>query len=252
MPSSRTFAGVQPAAKIDLAALAASELAEMAEAGRELVEIHRLLAKTGDNVVGEVLRHQGTFYEWTHYPAGDVYDPESHAQYYYHAHPAESRLPGEHGHFHTFLRGAGMAEGVRPLPLPDRERPADPNDLLSHLVAIAMDSHGLPTSLFTVNRWVTGETWYAASDVIRMLERFEIDLAQPSWPVNRWLSAMFVLFRPQMRMLVEARDRAVAAWQERRSPPNVYEDRKLELTSSLEISLEAQIRAVGRELERRG
>ncbi|HSR70967.1 MAG TPA: hypothetical protein VLL72_01180, partial [Kiloniellales bacterium] len=80
----------------------------MAEAGRAVVEAHRVLARTGDNVVGELLRDHDTFYEWDHYPPGDVYDRESHAQYYYHAHPPEQRFPGEHGHFHTFLRPKGM------------------------------------------------------------------------------------------------------------------------------------------------
>ncbi len=51
----------------------------------------RVVAKTGGNIVGEALRGQGTFYEWNHYPKGDVYDSETHPQYYYHAHAAGQR-----------------------------------------------------------------------------------------------------------------------------------------------------------------
>jgi len=63
-----------------LEGLPVEQMEAMAAAGEEVVEIHRLLAKTGDNVVGELLKHHGTFYEWDHYPPGDVYDHETHGQ----------------------------------------------------------------------------------------------------------------------------------------------------------------------------
>ncbi len=237
-------------AKPRMATLPRATLADMAEAGEEIVEIYRVLAKTGDNVVGELLRSSGTFYEWDHYPPGDVYDPETHAQYYYHAHPGNQRFEGEHGHFHTFLRPGGMPPGIKPAPVPPSDLPVDPEDRLSHLIAIAMTPQGLPFRLFTVNRWVTGETWYAAEDVIAMLDRFQVDHARPSWPANRWVTAMMRLFRPQIVELIRARDRAIEAWREQRNPPDVFEDRDLEITSLLEVSVTEQIRAVGLALGR--
>jgi hypothetical protein len=214
----------------------------MAKAGAEVRECLRVLGKTGDNLVGEILRGQGTFYEWNHYPDGDVYDRETHAQYYYHAHPKDDR-PSEHGHFHTFLRARGMAPGMRPLQIPGAPMAAG-NDVLSHLIAISMDSAGLPIGLFTTNRWVTGETWFAAEDVTLMLDRFAIDHARPSWPVNRWITAMMRLFRPEIAELLRKRDRAVADWAARHPGEDVYEDRRLEVTSQLKISIDDQIRAV--------
>jgi hypothetical protein len=89
------------------------------------------------------------------YPTGDVYDHESHAQFYYHAHPQELR-GGQHGHFHTFLRANGIPDGMRPLALPDYENPADPNDDLTHLIAVLMNPVGLLICLFSTNHWVTG------------------------------------------------------------------------------------------------
>lgn len=240
-------AAVKP--EVDLSAVGREHLEDMAEAGQEVLNVHRVLAKTGDNVVGELLRGQGTFYEWDHYPKGDVYDPETHAQYYYHAHAADQRFEGEHGHFHTFLRPKGMPEGVAPARVPGYEAPADPNDALSHIVAIAMDKHGLPFRLFTVNRWVTGEVWYTADDVIALIERFEIDHARPSWPVNRWISAMVRLFRPQIEELVRRRDETVAAWQAQHPDRDVYEDRGLEITSFADISIDGQVQAVMAALE---
>ena len=63
----------------------------MLAAGREVPEWRRILAKSGDNLVDLVLRHEGPFYILDHYPKGDVYDPESHVQWYYHAHDKAER-----------------------------------------------------------------------------------------------------------------------------------------------------------------
>ena len=227
-----------------LEGLLAPTLGAMLEAGHEVLEWRRILRKTGDNLVGDVLKHEGNFYILDHYPKGDVFDPESHAQWYYHAHDKSER-PGEHGHFHTFVRGGGMPEGIRPAPLPDLQPRADRHDLVCHLIAISMDASGWPVGLFTTNRWVTGETWYRAHDVCAMLESFDIKMSRPSWPVNRWLTAMLRLFRPQIEDLLIQRDERIRAHaHEHPDALNVYEDRKLEVTSQLKVSVEDQVRAI--------
>lgn len=227
----------------DIANLSPARLRTMAKAGRRIQECYRVLRKSASNVVAEVLRGQGDFFEWDHYPQGDVYDMETHSQFYYHAHPIELR-GGEHGHFHTFLRPKGMPDGVAPAPLADYTPPEGDNDALSHLIGISMDRGGYPLRLFTTNRWVTGETWYAAEDVIAMLDRFEMDLAWPSWPTNIWVGSMVVLFRPQIEDLLRQRDEAVARWTAKNPDGNTFEDRELEVTSIARISVEAQIEAV--------
>lgn len=224
----------------DFSRLSRKRLEAMAEAAEMVVDCHRVLAKTGDNIVGELLRDTGPFYEWNHYPDGDIYDNTSHSQYYYHAH-AEGERPGEHGHFHAFLRPKGMPEGIEPAPVPDYAAPEDPADELSHLVAISMDEKGFPRVLFTVNRWVSAEVWYAADDVIRMLDCFEMDLAHPSWPVNRWITGMVRLFRPQLAALLTRRDRSIADWLEAHPDSNPYKDHGLELTSVIDIDIDAQM-----------
>ena len=217
----------------------------MAQAGAEVLECQDVLERGGGNLVADLLRGQGEFTEWTHYPKGDVYDRATHAQYYFHAHPSDLR-GGEHGHVHTFVRAKGMPEGIEPAPLPASvERPLG-KDALSHLVGISMDKHGRPFRLFTTNRWVTGETWYAGADVIALLDRFRITHAVPSWPTNRWVGAMLCLFRPQIEWLVRERDEAIRLWQLGNADAEqpVYEDRKLEVTSVLDISVEDQVRLV--------
>jgi hypothetical protein len=248
----------------DLVRWGRAELEAMAAAGREVLEIRRVLAKTGDTVLSEALGGAAAVHEWDHYPPADVYDPATHAQYFYHVHPPGQRAQREHGHFHTFLRPRGMPPGTRPLMMPElaiADAPAQPlgpvmpparqpnqgtdNDEFSHLAAIAMSAEGEPLRLFTTNRWVTGETWYAAADVIAMLDRFVIDLARPSWPLNRWIGALFLLFRPQLVALIEARDEAVMAWRRRhRGKVHVFEDRRLEITSSIEIDVAEQMRGL--------
>ncbi len=239
------------AKEADLGELSKERLEEMAAAGAEAMEVHRVLKSTGDNVVREILRGQGTFHEWNHYPEGDVYDAESHSQYFYHAHAAGLRVR-EHGHFHTFLRPKGMPKGISPAPLPNLELPEGENDALSHLVAISMNEFGDPVCLFTTNRWVTGEVWYGAEDVCAMLDCFIIGHAQPSWPANRWIGAMLRLFRPEIVELVHRRDAAVAKWKKKHPGKDVFEDRDLEITSYRLISVEDQIEKVSRALAMAG
>ncbi|MBL4719625.1 MAG: hypothetical protein JKY20_00635 [Alphaproteobacteria bacterium] len=212
----------------------------MLEAGDRVVECHRVLSNSGDNIVGEFLKGVETFFEWNHYPDGDVYDSNTHSQYYYHAHPSEER-GNEHGHFHTFLRPDGMPSNIKPAKIENYVAPDDPDDALSHLIGISMDSAGLPIKLFTTNRWVTGEVWYRGADVKTLASIFNIDHAQPSWPVNMWVSSMVALFQPQIAALIDARDVTIENWGKSYTKEDVFEDRALEITSELLIDVDSQI-----------
>ena len=220
--------------------LTRTETDTMLRAGAEVLECHRVLRKGGLNVVGEVLKAQGQFVKLNHYPKGDVYDRDSHAQYYYHAHRS-----GEHGHFHTFLRAKGMPPAAqRPVPeAASRDWPKG-DKALAHLIAISMDKHGFPIRMFTTNRWVTGETWYPGTAVKAMVPYFEIDHAYPSWPTNRWLTAMLRLFRPQIMTLIDQRDTVLADHAARHPERDVWEDKSLEVLSEIDVNVERQIKAL--------
>jgi hypothetical protein len=228
------------------------EIERMASAAAVIDDCCRELAARNRNIVSEVLADNPAS-EWQHYPDGEVYDSQSHAQYFYHSHPVSGRPVREHGHFHTFLRAEGMPVGAAPLILPEiavahvpalspqaAPRKHGKREEVSHLVAIAVDRRGEPIRLFTTNRWVTGETWYRADDVIRMLDQFVITEAQPSETLNRWVVAILRLFRPQIAALLRMRDETVMAWRRRRRT-HVFEDPGLEITSSLDIDMEAQL-----------
>lgn len=225
----------------DFSALPQTQLERMAEAGVQIIECYRVLKKGGINIVGEVLKGQGEFYELDHYPKEDVFDSETHSQYYYHAHRVGT---AEHGHFHTFLRQPGMPARTLPIQYTGEEAWPKGKDAISHLIAISMDAYGFPIEIFTTNRWVTAEAWYKSEDVIAMLDHFQVDHAFPSWPVNIWLSSMLVLFRPQIESLLLERDNTVANWIAKYPNLDVFEDRRLEVTSSIMISVEKQIKAV--------
>jgi len=229
-----------------------SEIEPMVSAATVIGDCRRELAARSRTIVSEVLGDTPPS-EWRHYPDGEVYDPKSHAQYFYHSHPLSDLRAREHGHFHTFLRADGMPAGAAPLILPEiavAEVPALPpqapplkhgiREEVSHLVAIAVDARGEPIRLFTTNRWVTGETWYLADDVIGMLDRFAIPENKPPQILNRWVGAMLRLFRPQIATLLRMRDENVMAWR-RRHRTYVFDDPALEITSSLDISLESQL-----------
>ena len=226
-----------------LTAMSDEERATLRTAGAEVLNCQRILKKTSSNVVSEILRHQGSYYEWSHYPKGDAVDWETHSLYYYHSHPKEER-PDEHGHFHTFLCYDGMPDDVSPLPLTVPQAESD-SRIGAHIVAISMDKRGRASKLFTVNRWVTDETWYPADAMKRMIDRFDMDHAFPSWATNRWLSAMMILFKPQIAYLLEARDAVVTDWAARHPDTDAFEDRGLEVAAELDIDVEEQVAALG-------
>ncbi|MBV8507993.1 MAG: hypothetical protein JOZ11_19595 [Alphaproteobacteria bacterium] len=238
-----------------------AEIEQMIAAAAIIRDCRRDLAARNTDVVGEVIG-SSTICAWRHYPDGEVFDATSHAQYFFHAHALDGRQSSERGHFHTFLRAEGMPSGVVPLLLPElavADVAALPpqaaplkrgeRDEVSHLIAIAIDVRGEPIRLFTTNRWVTGETWYRAEDVARMLDRFVIAEREPSVVLNRWIGAMIHLFRPQIAALLHARDGTVMA-RRRRRRTHVFEDPRLEITSSLDIQLDTQLALVDRARDR--
>lgn len=232
-----------------LDALPRDEIETMIKAGEEVNECFRVLKKADLNIVGEMLKGQGTFYEFDHYPSGDVYDEETHAQYYYHAHRG---IAGEHGHFHTFLRHGGIPGDVRPVPYDGEAEWPSGSDAVCHFVAVSMDVYGYPLGLFSTNRWVTDEVWYAAPDVVRLMDGYLIDHAYPSWPANRWLSAMFRLFRCDIEALLYHRDTVIEAWKEANPDTDVFEDRELEMTGQTRISVKQRLEELHAVLARNG
>jgi hypothetical protein len=224
-------------------------LSRMAEAAVKVVNCIHELHQSGSNLVMEALRGSGSkeFTEWEHYPSDDVHDPKSHAHYYFHVHSPDGRDRPDYAHFHTFMRSRGMPAGTRRTEVGGAS--STEGEPMSHLVAISMTPAGMPERLFTTNRWVTAETWYRAPDVIAMLDGFVVHKDQPSRLLNQWLTAMFVLFRPQIEHLIIERDRAIEQWRSLHPGSDIFEDRRLDITSSVDISLHQHIKWLDSQLE---
>lgn len=190
--------------------------ATAAQALMEQAFCEQILAKSGLSVLSETFAGVSEIEAWAHYPAEDVHDPASGAQWYYHCHPAEEGS-AEHGHFHLFLRPEGGGGPVH------------------HLIALGMSAEGRLLRLFTVNHWVVGDDWLPAEATLALLPRFDVQMPRPSYLVNRWLTAVVAAHLPQIAALIRARDARLAAHQ----PPEGTEaraDRSLEVTSELRLS----------------
>lgn len=220
-------------------------------------------ARGGDVVAEAVGGAAAEIADWRHYPDGEVYDPVTHIQYFYHRHPAGAPrhcrdIVEEGGHFHLFLRGEGVPAGISPMLFADsavgQAAPAPQSaplrrgrrDEVCHLAGIVIGRGGAPTGLFTTNRWVTGETWYRADDMIRLLDRVRFDRTRPARLLDRWIEAVMCLFQPEIAALLAERDKAIHRWRWRWPRANAFEDERLEVTSSCAIDLAARLAAVER------
>lgn len=202
------------------------------EYAQQITDCYAALNEKKSNVVWEILQHQETIYEWDHYPKGDVVDRKNYSQYFYHSHPSpDNDRVIEHGHFHVFSRLPSVDKNMQPLAISKKNLADSKKDNLCHLFAIAMNEHGYPTALFTVNHWVVDGIWYSAEDTIKMLEKFHIDSDKGPLLTNQWINAMTHLFKEPLKELLHHRDIIMQEWATEHPDMNVYEDRRLEITS---------------------
>lgn len=236
--------GAHPSAVVpapDLGSLPEERLERMHDAAAIILQSESDLAEDGKSVVGEMLRDQGEFRIWESYPKGDVFDDANHSHYFYHAHDPREMAEGENGHFHLFVRPFGLDPALAPMPLPGAEPPADPQDRFIHIGGISVDAHSRPLRVFTTNVWVTNETFFKADDIIPLLDRFQIDVAQPDPRTSAWVTAMVRLYRPEFEAMLRRRDEVLQDWMSRYSDQDVAQDRRLQITSEVAVDLPGQI-----------
>ena len=172
--------------------------------------------------------HGEEYEHWAMYPwDGGVEDRRTHCQYFYHAHPQSP----EHGHFHLFCRHRSQ---------------------LVHLAALAMDNQGEPVSLFTVNRWVTGDFFVPAAKLAGYVTRFRMETKAFERDVGDYLRHALLLYQAEIAALLHARDAVFARYRAEHGGAAPFEDRDVEVTSTLAIDVDGQIAALEGELRRRG
>ena len=190
------------------------------QAAADVLAVQWHYASQGRSLAGAALAGARQFVEWAHYPESDHVDRASGVRFYYHAHPADERAPGEHGHFHLFVPA-----------------PGDPA-AISHLAGISIDAKGLPLRLFTTNSWVTGEAWRDAERLARLVPQFALHATGRLAPIARWLAGMVALYDDVIIDLLRERDRRLG------SDPAALEDRSLHIVSQQRVSLPERLQSI--------
>lgn len=175
-----------------------------------------------------------TLVEWAHYPAGDLFDPRTGIQIFYHAHQQGDRSSLENGHFHCFVERTRIVGPAKPV----AHSKSDGSRELCHIVGLSIDPRGVPFEAFTTNQWVTDEWLYPAQVVAGLLPVFaQVQDDAPS--VLRWISALVTLFEAQIEDLLVERDASLALG--RRGVARRARAQTLEITSSRTLDVDAQI-----------
>ncbi len=188
-------------------------------AAATIISVQSDMVARGSHLASAALAGAREFVEWGHYPHRDCVDAGHLTEFYYHAHQAAKRAPGEHGHFHVFARHA--------------------DGRFWHLVGISLDNLGRATRLFATNRWVTGESWAPAVEMLPRLETFALTARGRMAPVARWIEAMVRFYQSSIVDLMQERD----AWLAARGPgkDNVLDDRSIHIVNERAIDVLADV-----------
>lgn len=203
------------------------------DAAQTAVGIQLRYAQAGTGMASAAMAGARDCETLRHYPARDVSDAVAGTRFYYHAHPSQRYPRDEHGHFHMF--GYGLGRNGSGASGPD----------FFHLAGLSLDAKGQALRWFTTNRWVTGEHWYAADRIVKMLPQFEVRTHGRLSPVATWLSAMVRLFAPQIAAMVRQRDTVMAPHIARLGREAALEDRKLDVVTECPAALAQHIRQLG-------
>jgi hypothetical protein len=180
-------------------------------------------AQAGSSLAQAALGGSQAFELFRHYPARDVVDRAAGTRFYYHAH---RRDEPEHGHFHLFVDGPKEGE-------------------FAHLAALSIDVRGQPMRWFTTNRWVTGESWRPAVDMLPALGNFAVHTQGRLAPVAQWLTAMVQVFSDELATLLQARDACVEPLIACEGAETVFENRVLEVLSECPAQLPLKLAQMG-------
>ena len=208
----------------------------MTDAAESLLASLLEMADVQSNPVLQIINPDLPLEENTKYPIDLLQFNQTGWRAYYHCHPAvrtgNHRFKGEHGHFHIFVR---------------LENTADKTDTWSHLAALAMDNMGQPLGWFTVNHWVTGETWESAEALIPLLKSVPYD--KQTSLVETWLLSLIVLSRKSIIQVLQARDEILEQKQSKINKINstedfdIKQDKELYLLSEVSINLEEVLKS---------
>ena len=144
---------------------------------------------------------------------------------YYHCHTSSSRPDAEHGHFHIFLRTDASTDA------------SSEKTQWSHLAGLSMDNLGQPLQWFTVNHWVTGETWNKPNQLENKLDTLLEKKSKGLKLVEEWLLAMLGFYKQTLKETLIKRDQHIKTLTQGRGIDKTQQDRSIYLLSHQEINL---------------
>lgn len=208
--------------------ISTEHLQQCYEAGMRVQQILDKWDETGTSIIDILLNGKAHQY-WEHYPwQGGIKDQRNHSQYFYHSH---EDYDGEHGHFHTFYYHKRK---------------------LVHLVAIGLDEDGQLNKLYTFNCWGPGDAYYSADQLKSFLPKFQIQQNKKfNVDVHNYIQNLLGLFQGEIGELFEQRDDTFRQYREKHNGNEPYEDRSLEITSTMDVDVDVQIEQVKAELIQR-
>ena len=186
------------------------------------------MADAKTNPVLQVIPQDLVVEENKKYPADLLQFNHTGWRAYYHCHPANRagnhHFQGEHGHFHIFVRTQ-----------------IDP-EKWSHMIALAMDNMGQPIGWFSVNHWVTGETWQDSTILSSYLESIPYEQLEDlksnkTSMVERWLLSLLALSRVQVNSVLHERDKVLIQKQLNQTKIDIKQDKEVYLLSEIPINL---------------
>ncbi|MEP3421990.1 MAG: hypothetical protein ABJN35_09675 [Erythrobacter sp.] len=208
------------------------------QAAHTVIETITQMAQEQRPLMLRVVPEEGANF-WTHYPKSDARDKFCKARWYYHVHAPGSRDAGEHGHFHLFLHRTQLPKGLEPKVWPPQGEDAKAH--VTHLIALSIDTNGIPRSWFSVNRFVTNEFLFPAETMIDHLPDFNVDNTKEDDCVNRFVTAMVALYRDEIAELLRERDAKHAELVAEHGDAAYEKASGLEVLSSIPIDLDAKI-----------
>lgn len=159
------------------------------DAGKQLSQVIRKMGELRTNPVLNILGNNPNIIENQKYPNDHLRFGSEKCRAYYHCHDAPNKLMNEHGHFHIFVRLNNENYN---------------SEVWSHVVALAIDTVGQPLSWFTVNHWVTGNSWRSANELNPILDNLPI--ARDVTLTEHWLMAMLKFYQVIIKGLLQERD----------------------------------------------
>lgn len=200
------------------------------------------MVQEGKPLMQRVLPEGSPLY-WEHYPDNDARSKSTLARWYYHVHPAGQRDDDEHGHFHLFLHRTQLNDDSGEWSEPANKSETRAN--VVHIAGLSINHSGIPRSWFVTNRWVTDEWLYPAEKVIEHLPLYDVDDTGEDATVNRFLTAMVAMYRPEITELLQERDRKFAEIGVSPENPGDWENKEHEVLGQIPIDLDEKLEELG-------